>query len=116
MPYVEVPAFVQKLRRDDGGSIAELAFEFLILTAARTSEVLEARWSEIDLEQAAWTIPAVRMKAGREHRVPLPPRCIEVLEKAKLLAAGSDFVFPGRSGKKSMSNMVLLMIMRRLAV
>jgi integrase len=115
LPYVEVPAFVERLRGDDGGSIAELAFEFLILTAARTSEVLEARWNEIDLEQVAWTIPTVRMKAGREHRVPLPPRCIELLEKAKLLAAGSDFVFPGRSGKKPMSNMVLLMTMRRLA-
>jgi integrase len=55
------------------------------------------------------------MKAGREHRVPLAPRCIELLEQAKLLAAGSDFVFPGRSNKKPMSNMVLLMTMRRLA-
>jgi len=86
----------------------------LILTAARTGEVLDARWDEIDLEQAAWTIPAARMKAGREHRVPLTPRCVELLEQAKLLAAGSDFVFPGRSGKKPMSNMVLLMAMRRL--
>jgi integrase len=54
------------------------------------------------------------MKAGREHRVPLEPRCIELLQKAKHLAAGSDFVFPGRAGKKAMSNMVLLMTMRRL--
>jgi integrase len=114
LPYVEVPAFVERLRGNDAGSIAELAFEFLILTAARTSEVLEAKWNEIDLEQAAWTVPASRMKAGREHRVPLVPRCIELLEQAKLLAAGSDFVFPGRSGKKPMSNMVLLMTMRRL--
>jgi integrase len=73
--------------------------ECLILTAAPTGEVLEARWSEIDVEQAAWTIPAGRMKAGREHRVPLAPRCIELLTEAKLLAAGSDFIFPGRSGK-----------------
>jgi integrase len=115
LPYVEVPAFVERLRGNDAGSIAELAFEFLILTAARTSEVLEAKWNEIDLEQAAWTVPAGRMKAGREHRVPLAPRCIELLEQAKLLAAGSDFVFPGRSNKKPMSNMVLLMTMRRLA-
>jgi integrase len=86
----------------------------LILTAAPTGEVLEARWSEIDLEQAAWTVPADRMKAGREHRVPLAPRCIEVLGTAKLLAAGSEFVFPGRSNDRPMSNMVLLMIMRRL--
>jgi integrase len=88
--------------------------ERLILTAARTGEVLEARWSEIDVEQAAWTIPACRVRAGREHRIPLAPRCIELLGQAKLLAAGSDFVFPGRSGEKPMSNMVLLLTMRGL--
>lgn len=114
MPYSEVPAFVQELRRGNAPTIPDLAFEFLILTAARTGEVLEARWDEIDLEQAAWTIPADRMKAGREHRVPLAPRCVELLKQAKLLAAGSEFVFPGRSGNKPMSNMVLLMTMRRL--
>lgn len=114
MPYAEVPAFIQGFRRDDAATIPDLAFEFLILTAARTGEVLEARWEEIDLEQAAWTIPAGRMKAGREHRIPLAPRGIELLKQAKLLAAGSAFVFPGRSGKKPMSNMVLLMTMRRL--
>jgi integrase len=114
LPYIEVPAFIQKLAGEGEPSISDLAFEFLVLTAARTNEVLQARWSEIDLEQAAWTVPASRMKAGREHRVPLPPRCIELLEKAKLLAAGSDFVFPGRSNEKPMSNMVLLMTMRRM--
>jgi integrase len=88
--------------------------ERLILTAARTGEVLEARWTEIDVELAAWTIPACRMKAGRKHRVPPALRCIDLLAQAKLLAAGSDFIFPGRSGKKPMSNMVLLMTMRRL--
>jgi hypothetical protein len=95
LPYVEVPAFVERLRGNDAGSIAELAFEFLILTAARTSEVLEAKWNEIDLEQAAWTVPASRMKAGREHRVPLAPRCIELLEQAKqreLMATWAAFV------------------------
>jgi integrase len=113
LPYNEVAAFVQKLREGEP-TIANLAFEFLILTAARTGEVLEAKWNEIDLDEAAWTIPASRMKAGREHRVPLSPRCIELLEKAKLLAAGSEFIFPGRSNDKPMSNMVLLMILRRL--
>ena len=76
--------------------------------------MLEARWDEIDLKQAAWTIPAGRMKAGREHRVPLVPRCVELLSQAKLLAVGSEFVFPGRSKEKPMSNMVLLMTMRRM--
>jgi integrase len=115
LPYIEVPAFVRKLHDDDAATISDLAFEFLILTAARTGEVLEANWNEIDLEQASWTVPANRMKAGREHRIPLAPRCIELLKQAKLLAAGSEFVFPGRSGKKPMSNMVLLMTMRRLS-
>ncbi|KZD23896.1 tyrosine-type recombinase/integrase [Tardiphaga robiniae] len=114
IPYAEVPAFVRGLAGADVATIPDLAFEFLILTAARTGEVLEARWEEIDLDQAAWTIPAGRMKAGREHRVPMAPRCIELLARAKQLAAGSAFIFPGRSGKKPMSNMVLLMAMRRL--
>jgi integrase len=115
LPYVEVPSFMQQLRGDEPGTIPKLAFEFVILTAARTGEVLEAKWSEIDMEQAAWTVPAGKMKAGREHRVPLAGRCIELLNQARLLAAGSDFVFPGRSGKKPMSNMALSMTMRRLS-
>jgi integrase len=114
MPHADVPAFMRKLRHDDAATIPDLAFEFLILTAARTGEVLEARWNEIDLEQGAWTIPASRMKAGREHRVPLEPRSLELLQQAKLLAAGSELVFPGRSYDKPMSNMVWLMTMRRL--
>ena len=68
MPYTEVPAFVSRLRESDLSEAARLAFEFLILTAARTSEVLLARWSEIDLDAALWTIPGERMKANREHR------------------------------------------------
>jgi integrase len=113
LPYMEVAAFVKKLHEPEP-TIASLAFEFLILTAARTGEVLEAKWSEIDLEQATWTIPAARMKAGREHRVPLAARCIELLAQAKVLAASSEFIFPGRSNDKPMSNMVLLMTLRRL--
>jgi integrase len=112
LPYVEVPTFIRKLHEGEP-TIASLAFEFLVLTAARTGEVLEAKWSKIDLDQAGWTIPADRMKAGREHRVPLAPRCVEILEQAKVLAAGSEFVFPGRSNDKPMSNMVLLMMVRR---
>jgi len=110
MPYAEVSAFVHEFCRDGAATIPNLAFEFLILTAARTGEVLEAKWDEIDLEQAAWTF----RPDGREHRVPLTTRCIEPLKQAKLLAAGSEFIFPERSGKKPMSNMVLLMTMRRL--
>jgi integrase len=114
LPFGEVPAFIRQIQGENAPTIANLAFEFLVLTAARTNEVLEAKWSEIDLDQAAWTVPAVRMKAGKEHRVPLAPRCIALLNQAKVLSAGSEYIFPGRSNKKPMSNMVLLMTMRRM--
>lgn len=114
LPYVDVPAFVARLRTSDQGEIARLAFEFLILTAARTGEVTGATWSEIDEAQALWTIPAERMKAGREHRVPLSPRALDILRQAKPLAADSAYVFPGRSITKPLSNMVFLMGLRRM--
>ena len=113
-PYAEVPAFVARLRSSDHGMIARLAFEFLILTAARTGEVIGAMQGEIDEALALWTIPAERMKAGREHRVPLSSRAMGIVQEAKLLAAGSDHVFPGRTTAKPMSNMVFLMTLRRM--
>src|SRR5262249_48932041 len=78
LPYAEVPAFVAKLR--SGGGIASQALEFLILTAARTSEVLGATWAEVDFAKRVWIVPPGRMKAKREHRVPLSARAIEILE------------------------------------
>ena len=117
LPYAEVPAFVARLRgSSEQGEIARLAFEFLILTATRTSEVLGAAWSEVNDDEALWTVPANRMKAGREHRVPLSSRAVEVLARAKALGSGSALVFPGRSGTKPLSNMVFLMALRRMAV
>lgn len=113
MPYTEVSGFIRRLYTEEGGTGVALALEFLILTAARTSEVLGATWSEIDLEQGTWTIPDNRMKAGREHRVPLPSRAIAVLRAAKALGKQSEFVFPGRTGARPMSNMAFLMLMRR---
>jgi integrase len=91
-----------------------LAFEFTILCAARTSEALGAQWSEIDLEAATWTIPGERMKAGVDHRVPLSPRSVEILKRAEALTDGRAYVFPGRSPKKPLSNMVFLMALRRM--
>ncbi|MDP4006166.1 site-specific integrase [Methylobacterium sp. NEAU K] len=115
LPYAEVPAFVARLRAMSGqGEIGRLAFEFLILTAARTSEVLGAQWSEIDDSEALWMVPASRMKAGREHRVPLSGQACEVLTRAKVLAGDSSLIFPGRSGTKPLSNMVFLMALRRM--
>jgi integrase len=94
---------------------ARLAFEFLILTATRTSEVLRATWGEFDLEGKTWTIPAVRMKAKREHRVPLDQQALDILDEAKKLSDAEPalLVFPGREGKP-LSNMVFLMALRRM--
>ena len=114
LPYQNIPAFVQALREADAGDVVRLAFEFTILCASRTSETLNAAWTEIDLEAKTWTIPGPRMKAGLEHRVPLSPRCIKILERTKALSDGGPYVFPGRSPKKPLSNMVFLMALRRM--
>lgn len=115
LPYQRVPEFVAAVRGSDASESARLAFEFLILTATRTSEVLRATWGEFDLKGKTWTIPADRMKAKREHRVPLAPRAVEILEQAKGLGDGAQgsFVFPGRE-KAPLSNMVFLMTLRRM--
>jgi integrase len=114
LPYREVPVFVETLREADANEMTKLAFEFLILTAARTSEVIGARWAEIDREAHVWRIPASRIKAGREHRVPLSPRCVDILDRAEALADGGPFLFPGRYQEKPLSSMVFLMMLRRL--
>lgn len=114
LPYADVPAFLESLRGLEAGRATKLAFEFLILTAARTSEVIGARWEEINREAKTWTVPADRIKAGREHRVPLSGRCLEILDAAAELADGGPYVFPGRSPKAPLSNMVFLMLLRRL--
>jgi integrase len=112
LPYTEVPAFIRTLRASDSNEPTKLAFEFLILTATRTNEVLQARWTEV--KDGVWTIPAERMKARREHRVPLSPRCLAILRRAKQLSDGGEYVFCGRSEGKPLSNMALLMTLRRM--
>jgi len=114
LPFQEVPAFIQDLRDADSGLAVRLAFELTILCAARTSETLRATWAEVDLKSKTWTIPAARMKAGADHRVPLSKRSIEILKQAKLLADGGSYVFPGRHEGKPLSNMVFLMTLRRM--
>ena len=111
MPYTEIPAFVHALRARE--AVAALALEFTILTAARSGEVIGATWEEVDLEAALWTVPAERMKAAKEHRVPLSPRAGEILESVKAL--GSAFLFPGARGGK-LSSMAMAMLMRRMKV
>src|SRR5438552_2333587 len=78
LPYMEMPAFMAELRKREG--IAALALEFLILTAARTGEIVGACWDEFDLDSGVWTVPGERMKARREHRVPLSAHAIEILQ------------------------------------
>lgn len=114
LPYNQVPAFLQTLRDADAGVATRLSFEWLILTAARTSEVLGARWEEIDRTTGTWTIPAARIKSGRDQRVPLSPRCLALLEQAAAITDGGPFVFPGHAPMKPLSNMVFLMLLRRL--
>jgi integrase len=111
LPYAELPAFMEALRPRDG--VAPQALEFLILTAARTNEVIGARWSEIDLENGVWTVPAARMKAGKEHRVPLSDRAVALLA-GLYRESGNEFVFIGSRGGKALSNMSLTAVLRRI--
>ncbi len=116
MPYMDVPKFIAQLQLASAGEGVKLALEFLILTASRTNEVLGAEWPEIDLDKSVWTIAKDRMKAGREHRVPLSKRAVAILKRAKELAGGSFLVFPGRTIDKPMTNMVFLMLVRRMGL
>ena len=94
VPYVELPTVMGELRRREGTAAA--ALEFLILTGTRTSEVLGARWNEVDLEKKIWTVPGRRMKNGKEHRVPLSPRVVTLLQTAR--QQGHEHVFTGTDG------------------
>jgi integrase len=112
LPYDRIGTFMSELRLQ-GGSAA-LALEFLILTAARTGEVIGARWDEIDENAKLWVVPGNRMKSGREHRVPLCDAAIAILERARPLRGRGDLLFPGSGAAKPLSNMALLMLMRRM--
>src|SRR4029077_13207050 len=109
MPYEEVAAFIAKLREREATSA--LALELCILTAARSGEILGLRWSEVDFDKKIWTVPAGRMKAAREHRVPLSPRALAILRKLQKLETG-EFVFPGQDRHKPLSSMSIEMVLR----
>ena len=113
MPYQDIPNFIKALQTK--GLISAMALEHLILTAGRTSEVLGANWREIDLDRALWTIPAERMKAKREHKVPLSIRAVEVLRPLHEMR-GSELVFMGKQYGKPLSNMSMAMLMRRMGI
>lgn len=111
MPFTEVAVFLVRLRALPG--LSARALELTILTAARTSEVLQATWLEFDIEAKTWTIPAERMKAGREHRVPLSGAALALLEG---LDRSNDFLFPGQVVGKALSNMAMEMCLRRMSI
>jgi integrase len=110
MPYNKVPGFLRELEAKE--ALAAMALRFCILTATRTSETLAATWEEIDLETGLWTIPASRMKAGREHVVPLCPAALAILKSLPRFVI-NNHVFAGKS-KKPMSNMSMAMLLRRM--
>ena len=113
LPFAELPRFLASLREQEG--IAARALELAILTAARTGEVIGARWSEMDLVEKTWTLPAARMKSGREHRVPLSPRALAILKEMQAHRHADDaFVFPGAKPGRPLSNMAFLMLLRRM--
>jgi integrase len=111
LPYADVPTFVANLR--ERKAIAALALEFAILTAARSSEVLGARWEEIDFDARIWTIPAGRMKAARQHRVPLSKRAVAIVSRLNE-ARADDYVFPGSVRGRPLSVMAMDMVLRRM--
>ena len=107
LPWQEIPAFMAELRQRD--SVSARALEFLVLTAGRTGEVIGCKWSEID--RKVWTIPAERMKAGKEHKVPLAGRAMEILDGLPR-EKGNDFVFVGGKPGQGLSNMAMLELLR----
>jgi integrase len=111
LPYTEIAGFMAQLRDQDG--VAAAALEFLILTATRTGEVIGATWDEFDLDTATWTIPPDRMKAGKEHRVPLSKPGLALLKQLQKDNSGA-FVFPGGKPGKPLSNMALLALLERM--
>ena len=104
LSYADVPVAIATVWSSTARLCTKLAFEFLVLTAARSGEVLGARWREIDFDRARWTVPESRMKAGEEHRIPLSTRALEILRHAKAQLPGSELVFPSKRGKPIAQN------------
>jgi integrase len=111
LPYAEIGAFMAELRAED--ALTARALEFAILTAARIGEVLGAHWGEIDLHGKIWTIPGVRMKGGKDHRVPLSPAALPIIEKMAKARIG-DFIFPGFKAKRPLSDTAIRLLLHRM--
>ena len=113
VPYKQINKFASLLRNQKGSSA--LALEFMILTAARTGEVIGAKWGEFDINSKIWTVPAERMKVGKEHRVPLCNQAISILTSIKSNRHAEDFVFPGWKTGTGLSNGAMLALMKKMA-
>lgn len=113
LPYSALPGLFGRIR--DSQSMAARALELTILAVTRTGETLGARWPEFDLDAAVWVIPAGRMKAGKEHRVPLPSQALDLLRGLRAASVG-EFVFPGEKPNRPLSSMAMLMLLRRMKV
>lgn len=115
IPYEDIPDFMKRLRGQAG--IGALALRFVILTAARSGEVRGATWAEIDINNRLWVVPAARMKAGREHRVPLGAGAMDILAHVRPLANDDDvLIFPGQRRGRPLSDMTLEVVLRRMSV
>ena len=115
LPWRELPSLMPRIEGTEG--MGSLALQFAILTAARSGEVRLATWAEIDMEAGVWTIAADRMKAGREHRVPLSAATLAILAKVRPLAVGSgSLLFPSKRAAKPLSDMTLVAVLKRLGI
>ncbi len=115
LPHREVAGAIAAVRASKAWWATKAAFEFLVLTAARSGEVRRATWREIDIDVAAWTVPAERMKANTEHRVPLSRRAIEILNQARVTGDGHELVFPSMRGKV-LSDMTLSKLVKEQGI
>lgn len=117
LPYADVGTAISVVRNSDAGPVTKLAFEYLVLTAARSVEVREAVWSEVDFNKREWTIPAARMKAKRPHRVPLSDRAVSILHEASAFKRdGNELIFPGTKAGRPLSDMTLSKLMKELNI
>jgi len=112
LSYHEINEFILKLREEN--CVASYSLEFLILTASRTNEVINATWDEFDIQGKTWTIPDIRMKARKEHRVPLNIRALEILSHMKAMNGGAKYIFPGGKKDRPQSNGAMAVLLKRL--
>ena len=116
LPYEQVPAALDLVRASNASLRTKLAFEFLVLTAARSGEVRQAEWCEVDWTKQSWDIPALRMKARRSHRVPLSTRSVAVLQAAWEISGPDGLIFPAGPGDRTVSDMTFTALLRRLDI